>query len=247
MKKLLLITGAAFALGVASTGYAAALAAPCPTVGTLPGAYVGVGAGIGGINTPKLNAADKALATTSWSENKKYGFAARVYGGYLWAMPQVQNLQLGVELGYNYYNPKNEYNLTAVRVGTDSWNYKGYNIDLLGVAKYNFGDTGFNALVKAGPAYVHQKLKVTRNGNMINANLVGGDSANKVKAELAGGLGYDINQNVDVNVIYAHVFGSKPGHVSDANVSKSSMNKVASVDTLMATIAYHFGSLGGIV
>jgi outer membrane immunogenic protein len=245
MKKLLLITGATVALGVVGVSSAAALA-PAGSAGTLPGAYVGVGAGWGGMNTPKLNQADKNLVGARGTHSQDLrGFAARVYGGYLWALPQVQNLQLGAELGYNYY-PKNKYSLSTVN-GTDSWNYKGYNIDLLGVAKYNFGTSGFNALGKIGPAYVHQKSTFTRGLMVIPANL--GGSKNQVKLEGALGVGYDINQNVDVNVIYAHVFGSKPGHVSDVGITRAGMNKVASVDTVLLTVAYHFGdlNLGGIV
>lgn len=244
MKKLLLITGATVALGVAGASYAAALGpCPAPACGTLPGVYVGVGLGWGGMDTPKLNEADKALGTTGWSYKLRKGASARGYLGYMWAIQQVQNLQLGAELGYIYY-PKNKYSLSTAN-GTDSWEYKGYTIDLLGVGKYNFGDSGFNALLKAGGAWVNQKLTVSNPAGIVANNL--GDSKSGVKFELAGGLGYDINQNVDVNVIYAHIFGSKPGHVSDSNVSKDNMNKIATVSTIMATIAYHFGNLGGIV
>lgn len=232
------------AFGVAGASYAAAGPCPATSVSTLPGVYVGAGLGMGGMNTPKLTTADlTAVGATSGTYKLHKSVAARGYLGYLWAIPQVQNLQLGAELGYNYY-PKNKYTASSAN-GTDSWNYKGYNIDLLGVAKYNFGDSRFNALVKAGGAWVNQKLVVNRPVPLVPNNL--GDSKSQVKIEVAGGLGYDINQNIDVNVIYAHVFGSKPGGMAPATATKSRLNKVASVDTLMLTAAYHFGNLGGIV
>ncbi|MGD9153356.1 MAG: outer membrane beta-barrel protein [Gammaproteobacteria bacterium] len=243
MKKLLLITGAALALGAAGASSAAALAVPSGNTGTLPGFYVGVGAGYGGMNTPKLNDTDKALSAGNNSEHFR-GFAARGFLGYLWALPQVQNFKLGAELGYNYY-PKNKY--TVGPAGTrDAWNYKGWNVDLLAVGKYNFGDTGFNVIGKIGPTYVRQKLSVTENNIAGGVNNTTGASKSKVKAEGAIGLGYDINRNIDVNVIYAHVFGTTPGHATDAN-NASTMNKVASVDTVLVNIAYHFGNVGGLV
>jgi len=240
MKKLFLLTGTALALGVvANSSYAAA--APClSTAGTLPGFYVGVGAGYGGMDTPKFNDADKTFGGATMHDSSLRGYAIRGYLGYLWAIPQVQNLQLGAELGGNYYQ-KNKYDLIAIR-GHDKWKYEGFNVDLLGIAKYNFGDTGFNALVKAGSAYVSQKMSVHET-NLGAVSPTWAGSKGQFKAEAAAGLGYDINQNVDVNVIYAHIFGNKPGHVSDANVSQATMNKVASVDTLLLTFAYHFGGL----
>jgi outer membrane immunogenic protein len=242
MKKLLLISGAALALGFAGASFASALCPPAGSTGTLPGIYAGVGLGWGGMDTPKLTQTDLAnLGAASGTDKLRSGVSARGYLGYLWAIQQVQNLQLGAELGYNYY-PKNKYSVTSA-AGTDTWNYKGYTVDLLGVAKYNFGNTGFNGLLKVGPAYVRQKLTVTNPAGLVANNL--GASKGKVKAELAGGLGYDINQNIDVSVIIAHVFGSKPASLgSNAGVpTQASVNKVASVTTLMATIAYHFGDL----
>ena len=63
MKKLLLVTGATLSLGVAGISSAAATMA-APSVGTLPGAYIGVGAGWGGMETPKLNTADKSICSS---------------------------------------------------------------------------------------------------------------------------------------------------------------------------------------
>ncbi len=247
MKKLFLISGAALALGFAGASSAAALCPPGATAGTLPGFYAGVGAGVGGMDTPKVTQADLdaySITDGAISDKLRSGVAFRGYLGYLWAIQQVQNLQLGAELGYNYY-PKNKYTITDNSISaTDKWEYKGYNIDLLGVAKYNFGGTGFNALLKAGPAFVRQKLTFTPTPTGVVANGLG-ESKGKVKAELAGGLGYDINKNIDVNVIVAHIFGNKPASIGSNSgaPTKASLNKVASVTTYMATIAYHFGDL----
>ncbi|MGD9109043.1 MAG: hypothetical protein PVI75_07785 [Gammaproteobacteria bacterium] len=246
MKKLLLVTGAALALGTAGASSAAALTAPSGNIGTLPGFYLGVGAGYGGMSTPKLNAADKAPSPGNSSE-KFRGFAARGFLGYLWALPQIQNFKLGAELGYNYY-PKNKY--TIGPAGTqDSWNYKGWNVDLLAVGKYNFGDTGFNIIGKVGPAYVKQKTTFN-GGNFWTWTAPVGSTftrtKSKVKAEAAIGLGYDINQNIDINLVYSYIFGNKPENISNP-ATLDGFTKVASVYTLLFNVAYHFGNVGGLV
>ena len=242
MKKLLLATGAAMALGIASTGYAAALAAP-GSVGTLPGFYLGVGAGVGGINTPKLNDRDKALGLGNYSEDIR-GFVARGFLGYFWAIPQVQNLQLGAELGYNHY-PDNKYSIGTGTTKT-SWKYDGWNVDLLAVGKYNFSDSGFNVIGKVGPAYVKQKTTVSGATVFGNPVLTPSSTSNsKVRAEAAIGLGYDINQNFDVNLVYAYIFGNKPANVS-SNPTRNDFTKVAPVYTLLLNATYHIGNVGGL-
>ena len=248
MKKLLLATGVVLALGVTSISYAGTFTTPgnfgknstaaSSSVGTLPGFYVGVGAGFGGIITSKLNDADKNLGGGNDSYDIR-GFAARGFLGYLWAMPRVQNLQLGAELGYNYYG-KNKYTLGPVST-RDAWNYSGWNADLLAVGKYNLADTGFSVIGKVGAAYVNQKLSVTQTGYGV-LNPAWAKTNNKIKPEGVIGLGYDINQHIDATVLYYYVFGNTPGHVSDAGVSQSSLNKVASVDAILFNLAYHFGN-----
>jgi OOP family OmpA-OmpF porin len=243
MKKILLISGAALALGFAGASSAAALCQSAGNTGTLPGAYIGVGGGWGGMHTPKLNDADRVFSGGPGSETV-LGIAARAYGGYLWAIPQAQNLQVGVELGYNYYK-KNTYSLAGPNA-SDEWNYKGHSIDLLGVAKFNLGTSGLNVLAKAGPAYVRQKMTITENNlGALNTGWAGSES--KVKPEAVVGIGYDITKNLDINATYAHIFGNEPGHVSDTGTvaaQKANLNKVAPVDMYLLSVAYHFGGLG---
>lgn len=212
--------------------------------GVLPGFYVGVGAGYGGMRTAKYSKNYSAniiriIGGFPHSE-KRFGFAARAYGGYLWAIPQVQHFWLGPELGYNYYS-KNKYIMNSVS-GTHNWQYRGYNIDLLGVAKYNFYNfarSGFSILVKAGPAYVCQKLDKravnTATGVVYTAHV----SVDKLRMECAAGVGYDINQNVDVNLVVSRVFGA----ITQVNslTHNHDLTKAAPIDTILFSVAYHFG------
>ncbi|MGD9109044.1 MAG: outer membrane beta-barrel protein [Gammaproteobacteria bacterium] len=251
MKKLLLVTGAAIALGTVGVSSAAVSAAPSKNVGTLPGFYVGVGAGYGGMYT-KLNSDDIRTGTTYGGHSEKTrGFAARGSLGYLWALPQIQNFQLGAELGYNYY-PKNKHSIGKAPVY--SWNYKGWNADLLAVGKYNFSDTGFNIIGKAGAAYIRQRTTIVDTSPIGVEVSPAADSYTKkaVKPEAAIGVGYDINQNFGINLVYSHIFGSRPKNPTTVIAGSSLANakdytKIASVDTILLNATYHFGSVDGLV
>jgi len=224
MKK---IVTAAVLLSAASLSFAAA---PSLVSANNSGAYFGIGAGFGGMNTPKLSSADKALGNGSYSEHLR-GFAARPYAGYLWAN---NNWRYGVEAGYLYY-PENKYTWDA---GTNksTLKYNGYAIDLLGVGKYVF-DNGFNVFAKAGAAYTYQKTKFTNNMGTALGSF--SKSETKVLPELAGGVGYDFNQNFGMDVTLAHLFGNNPKNLSKAT-QKSDLTRVADVNTIMLGFTYHF-------
>lgn len=258
MKKLSLIIGAAMALGAVSVTYAAtfenASAKDNAVVGsTLPGFYLGLGAGYGQMNTPKLNAAEKATGTILGGQSEsRRGLTGRGSLGYLWAFPQSQNVQLGAEVGYNYY-PKSEYSLGNSSAAKFAWDYKSWSADLLAVAKYNFKETGFNIIGKVGPAYVKQRTTVTVTGTPLPGMIVpmtGSRSKNAVKPEAAIGVGYDINQNIGIDLVYSHIFGSKPANLNVNATNTTSVNdftKIASLDTVLLNVTYHFGSVGGLV
>jgi len=255
VRGILLITGITLAFGIASSSYAVALTtpkgnAPKSNIGALPGLYVGVGAGVGGMDTPKLNDWRRSVST-SYTEKRRDGIAARAFLGYLWACSQAPNLKFGVETGYDYYS-KNKYSLIGpAGQNNASWNYKGYNIDLLAVTKYNFGKTGFNAVLKGGAAYNHQvfsgqasSTRAITAGSLLYIK----DTAHKVvKPKVAIGLGYDVNQNIDIGLMYSHMFSTKPAKNFAGITSSRVTNRGAAVDMILLTAAYHFGSLGKVV
>lgn len=212
--------------------------------GAVPGFYMGVGLGYGGMNTPELNGTDK-MGPISYrldgSTEKIHGIAGQIYAGYLWAIPHTQGLKAGLETGFNSY-AKNRYTLMWLfGFGQTDWTYSGYNIDLLGVARYNVANTGFNIFGKAGAAYVSQTFTMNDNIAWIYSGPTTSNTAHKVLPKVALGVGYDFNQNVGINLIYDHIFGAQPCHISDPHRSVSKMNQVASVSTFTTGITYHFG------
>ncbi|HIF9197685.1 TPA: outer membrane protein [Photobacterium damselae] len=181
----------------------------CGSAMAKAGPYIGVNIGSGGMDTPELE-----INQTSSYELR--GLAGGIDAGYLW---QTQQVEYGVELGFDTY-AKNKY-----RIG-DAFHmdYKGYNLDLLGVAKYNFSSQ-WNVFGKAGLAYVNQKLTVDDFGSK---------NKNEIKPKVALGFGYDFTSELGMNAEYSHVFAG------DANSLKSDGTKVASVDMLTLGVQYRF-------
>ena len=157
MKKILAL-GALVSLGMSSAALADGALADNSAQGVQGGAYIGGGLGIGGMNTPKSYLPlGKGVANLKQSRKLRSGVTYRVDAGYLF--PVTSHLLLGAEVGYTGY-PQNKYNQDG-----DFWlktkvhtrlNYSGHMFDVLGVAKYYFGNH-FNVFAKAGAADVYQK------------------------------------------------------------------------------------------
>ncbi|UKA11928.1 outer membrane protein [Photobacterium damselae] len=183
----------------------------CGSAMAKAGPYIGVNIGSGGMDTPELE-----INQTSSYELR--GLAGGIDAGYLW---QTQQLEYGVELGFDTY-AKNKY-----RIGDSFYmDYKGYNLDLLGVAKYNFSSQ-WNVFGKAGLAYVNQKLTVDGLG-------LSGKNKNEIKPKVSLGFGYDFTPELGMNAEFSHVFAA------DANSLKSDGTKVASVNMLTLGMQYRF-------
>lgn len=229
MRKSLIALGAILPLAVAAPSFAAkAHTAKLPrakakttklqkanttkvssAAGTTSGVYVGLGAGYGKMDTK--------LGNNKVKSNK---LAGRIYGGYLFQLASLPGFQYGAETGFNKYS-NNKYNDRA----TDKkLTVSGYNIDLLGVAKYNFNN-GFNVLAKAGAAYTRESVDLHYTTGTPFANHIT-KSKHKVLPETAVGAGYNFNKNWGVNTTYAHVFGKK--------------DDVASVNTVLVNAEYYF-------
>jgi len=243
MKKILLTTVAAVALSLSAFALAvSAQVKPVIYINNNSGAYVGIQAGIGGMDTKKSDANDFVDASASSVELKeelRNGIAGRIYGGYLF--PINSKFSAGAELGYAMY-PKNKDTLTLTFFdGIYAFNhtFKSRYVDLLGVAKYNITDN-FNIFGKFGGAYVMQKFSV--NTTINNADTSGYNvKNNKLLPEVAAGIGYSFAQNFSVDLTYAHVFGKSvdTGKVFTCEDDNKHVN-VASVNTLMLGASYRF-------
>jgi outer membrane immunogenic protein len=225
-------------LGASGISLGAAPMLMGPTTGVL-GPYVGIQAGIGGMDTKKLSETSKTLTPYTQDVNDWDFFTGRIFGGYLWSQDAFS---YGLELGGMMY-PKNKYSVTDGTYDLVKYQYKGYTVDLLGVAKYSLANN-FYVFGKAGVAYVTQEYKqeVETTAGDIPATFE--KTKRKFLPEIAGGVGYNFN-NMDVDVTYAHVFGSAPKEYSDAaNLGPTSddlYKKVATVNALMLGVTYHLG------
>jgi len=135
--------------------------------------------------------------------------SGRLAAGYLWG---CDNFNYGVEVGGTYYPDAKDSieNLLDYKVD-------GYNIDVLGVLKYNF-DSGINLFAKAGAAYVNQKLE-------LSVPYVGlaSKTDSRFAPEVAIGVGYQLNDNFDLNLTVNGVFAGAAGNDNIATTNGSAM------------------------
>lgn len=105
--------------------------------------------------------------------------SGKALGGYLWKA--ANQFYAGLELGFAVTRP--QYSNTNLEINV-------YDIDLLGVAKYDFTEN-FNIFAKVGGAYLS-----TSKSDI--------DNTFRVKASL--GLGYDFNNNWGITLSYSRIF-----------------------------------------
>ncbi len=114
----------------------------------MTGPYIGLQAGIGGMNTPDFSENTKTYIRThggTYSEHNRWGLAGRLFGGYLW---HTSKFQYGLELEAMKY-PNNKYRFefdlptspTAESYVSVNIKYEGYLVDLLGLAQYDLTPT----------------------------------------------------------------------------------------------------------
>ena len=200
------------------------LALSTTSFAAMAGPYIGFSIGSGGMVT------DKPSHSASVTETHNYrSLVTRTYGGYLWDIQKVSNLKLGAELGYLTIQH------VAYMLNTQRWDYNSaYNIDLLGVARYNIVNSKFYVLGKAGVAFAHQTVDMSGYGNPISS------TKNRLLPELGLGFGYDFTQHWDANIMLTHVFGSSSPKFSYGTTSLNGIDKVVSTGALTIGIAYHF-------
>lgn len=183
-----------------------------------------------------INAKAKYLAEesgrTTHAEHRNFGIAGRLAVGYL--MNVATNFNAGVETGFSLYQgPHFKINDSANKFEGTSY---GYDIDLLGVAKYNFTNS-FNVFGKAGAVYATQKSEGKIKGDFYNEELKGGKmSDHKFAPKAALGIGYNINQNFEVTLAYSHVFGK----TWKESFLTSNKNNIISTDAILVGLTYNF-------
>lgn len=138
-------------------------------------------------------------------------YSARVSGGYMWATDPC--LSYGLELGFQHYSKISARYLDMVL------SYKRQSLDLLGVLDYKFAEK-FDVFAKAGAAVVYEDFKARDSFGYIQA------SETSVTPKAAIGVGYQVVDNVQVNLSLNHEFERE--------------NHVASASSLLLGVSYSF-------
>ncbi len=115
----------------------------------------------------------------------------RISAGYLWDVNPC--VELGVEGGVQGYQKLREnYNNVDASL-------RRYSVDVLGVVDY-YPVQGFDLFAKAGPAYIREKATIHHNHFDASAR------KGTVVPKAVIGAGYDIINNVNVNIALSHEF-----------------------------------------
>tara|TARA_R110000868_G_scaffold8205_7_gene42727 strand:+ start:37510 stop:38124 length:615 start_codon:yes stop_codon:yes gene_type:complete len=166
--------------------------------------YVEGQIGMGQIQTP----------TSGFSNYSVGGFAWRVAGGYLLGQG---HFNYGLELGYTGL-PTNSYGAGGIE---DTFN--AGDIDLLFVGRYNFTDH-WNIYGKFGPDFSMQKF--AEPGGVHNY------SKTFVLPKIGGGVGYQINQTVGLNLEADYAFGKSPSNVADLTQAVLNQDGISTLSVL---------------
>jgi hypothetical protein len=194
--------------------------------GAVTGPYIGLNTGSAGMNWGNLSS--NSQSQVSYKDHHDGGFGTRIYIGYLWNIPRVSGLKLGTELGYIYSNK------STFQLNEQKWVYNGYNIDLLGVARYNFAESKIYLLGKLGVMLTHQTVDMTGYGSPVSS------AKNRPLPEIGFGLGYDFTRHLEANLILTYAPGKKAEPPLYGSTSLNGSANVVPVETLTLGVAYHF-------
>ncbi|WP_230675773.1 outer membrane protein [Piscirickettsia salmonis] len=193
-----------------------------------PGAYIGLNLGYGGMDTAQLT--KNSFRNEASSSASLRGFAGRINAGYLWSQ---SSLNYGIELGYATY-ANNQYSALGKNGEKYNFTYKGYNIDLLGIAQYNF-NPNWNIFAKVGIAYASQTTSGSSEFSHMFAN------KGRLLPKVALGLGYEFTNGIGLNLTASHIFGNQSTFDGNNNQTiKNNLNKVSPVDMVTVGISYNF-------
>ncbi|WP_267256839.1 outer membrane protein [Coxiella endosymbiont of Ornithodoros maritimus] len=193
------------------------------------GFYVRAEAGYGLVDKKTGNSKDftgVTLTENSHTNTKKSrGFNGRVAVGYAF------NPYFSLESGFTYYHPAYRNVNLARRMALfssvqaeDRQKINLYSIDLM--AKATLPINNFYTFIEGGVAYVHAKFAAfTETGTEVSplftsvitpvAIKVPSSSIGYIRPKAGIGVGYNITQNIGVDISYSHVFGQ--GKINNAN------------------------------
>jgi outer membrane immunogenic protein len=181
------------------------------------GPYAAIEAGVNGYGNNNIY--------ENFFETESNGPVGRLSAGYLWDLNN--RLGVGLETGFSKYFKDLKANGTDWWSDT-SWNasYKRWDVDLFGVVDFHATEK-FNIFAKAGAAYVNQKIS----GSIFTQDTTYhiSDTDNIVSPKAVIGMGYDVTDNVNLNLSLNHTI-----HI---NRAQSDLGATA----VLAGIKYNFG------
>lgn len=150
--------------------------------------YIGVNLGIGGIEAP-----DADIYGMNYSQESGK-FAWGLNFGVLFNTEINNKFHYGAEVSYSSY-ATNETEIENLR-----FDYDGYNVAVLGVAKYYFNNK-WSIFGKAGAAYTVQDL--SSNVSAFN------QKESKVLPKIGFGGSYNVTNDLPLNISFEHIFGDE--------------------------------------
>ena len=226
IKKLTIALSSAALLGLAVSAYAddAATTAdygPQATTANNSGFYVG-----GQVGRDWMRAKSQtASGLTAKKGSHTGGFAGRLDAGYDF------NQYLSAEMGYTYLGSYD----TQISPLPATFKRSLYAFDAMGKVTYPFADKLF-VFVGAGAAYVHSDYT---SGTMFGVNYTGENGlkhgAIRPKAEL--GVGYNLTDNVALDLSYSRIFGVGSPMTNDLQLNKKYL---PNIDMLGVGLTYKF-------
>lgn len=239
MKKVLLSTAIVATLGCTTFAMAGGLDAKTQRAMQKGGAYVGADLGYTDMVLPSSIVVTDPATNISFA-NQTNDFKHFTVGAHVGYLAQVSEyFLLGAEVGYQYLpNTRYTFDQTSAGVTTNgiSVKYSDYLFNLLAVGKY-YVNNQFNVFAKAGIAYVNQKITLSQ---AASPNLVSNPSSEKIKPQIAVGLGYNVTPNVEVTAQYSRVFGDTVEAVSNLNNLKAT--NIPSSNSYLVGANYYFNS-----
>ncbi|MCJ0819686.1 outer membrane beta-barrel protein [Vibrio vulnificus] len=185
--------------------------------------YAGVNLGIGGIEEMDIEYDNLNYS----QESGKFSWG--VNSGFLLDSNISDKFQYGAEISYtSYATNKNE-------IEGISFNYDGYNIALMGVARYQLFES-WSVMSKLGLAHTAQEVGIN---NRVTV------SESEILPKFGIDIAYNATENLDILFGIDHIFGDEiKTFKRDSNLDNQSLLKnssdVASVSTMYLGLKYNF-------
>lgn len=189
--------------------------------------YVSGEIGYGSLDTPDHDLPEVlSHSSGSIAASANIGFTKLIYRN-------IDNLLIGVELGYDY-NGQSKYTQGS---GDDAVNMEVVSSDLhfLATATYLL-PSGINIFAKTGPAYVKQDLDFSSGQD--DSHFSTETSKSQFKPMVAAGIGYQF-KNLNIYFQYNHIFGKDAGDWEDLFNSDGNFANIVSVNTYKLGAAFN--------